>query len=107
MASSIPQLLIILALGGYIIRFARSTYRHPEKARARWFSQLPAKNWSLKFLRYMSVFWIFGAFILILWTTTPWPFIRDYHGSTLVMLMVFSAAALTTLLVWLTPKEIT
>lgn len=105
MASSIVQALFFLALGSYIIQFARSSYSRPELVRARWFSHLPAKKWSLSLLRSMSVFWIFGALILISQAVTVWPAMRKYHGSTLVMLLTLVAAVLTAILVSLTPKQ--
>jgi uncharacterized membrane protein YgcG len=105
MARSLVQLLFFLALGAYVIHFARSTYSRPEVIRQRWFPHLPDRAWSLTLLRSIAVFWVFGGFMLIWHGVIGLPFLSDYHGVRVLMVVTVVEVAATALVISVTPRR--
>src|SRR5690348_1088259 len=65
MLNPLVALLFYLAVGVIVIRFGRSSYARPGITLERWYSYLPRKDWSRRLLRGISVFWVFGGFLII------------------------------------------
>jgi|ERR1700730_4837912 len=93
----IVTLLIYLAVGLWIIKFARHAYLRPDSTLQRWYSHLPRKDWAKGAVRGFSVFWIFGGILIILNGVVP--FLNKYRGVSLVVVFVGIAVVGTLLLV--------
>jgi hypothetical protein len=99
----IVGLLFYLAVGLWLIKVARNAYSHPDSFLQRWYSYLPQKGWTRRMLRAFSVFWIFGAILIILsGLVRPIPFLNNHRGDSLVLAFVSIAIVGTLLLV---PRE--
>lgn len=93
---------LYLALGCYILWFARKTARDPGSYITKWQSWLPKKRWAYRVVRILTMVWIFAALLMI--TEAPLQFLpiwRSYasHFTSAVLI----ALALITLL--LVPKQ--
>lgn len=105
MSYRIVQFVLPVAIGVYIIVFARSSYRHPDAVRRRWFHQLPDRHWALTLLRGMAVLWLFGGFMLIAEAATVLPVLREYRGVKLLLIGTVVAIAATALVVSTAPRQ--
>jgi hypothetical protein len=105
MRNAAIQLVGSVALGVYVLVFARSTFGEPERIRQDWFSQLPEREWSARLLRIVAVFWMFGGFLLIANGFVTLPFLDQYRGFKLLTFDLIIAAALTALLAANTPRR--
>ncbi len=99
------QLVFSLALGLYVVIFARATYQQPEKMRQHWYPWVPERPWAFKFLRYFSVFWMFGGFIVLANGLVLTPFFDRYRGGLLLAIVLIVACVLTALLAAATPRR--
>jgi hypothetical protein len=101
------QLLIYIIGGFFIVRFALSTYSDPKRVRQRWYSQWSARKWSLNLLRCLAVIWIFSVFLVVQSGIVQFvPFLKQHHGSGLLMLIVAISVALTALLISVNPRRV-
>ena len=105
MLNPLVALLFYLAVGVLVIRFGRSSYARPEITLQRWYSYLPRKDWSRRLLRGLSVFWVFGGFLVIATGITGLPVLRNFRGSLLLVIVPIIAALSTALLLWTTPHR--
>jgi hypothetical protein len=105
MLNPLVALLFYLAVGVIVIRFGRSSYARPGITLERWYSYLPRKDWSRRLLRGISVFWVFGGFLIIATGITSLPALRNFRGSLLVVIVPIIAALSTALLLWKTPHR--
>ena len=95
----ILQLLFCFGVGAYVIRFALLTYANPERIRERWFSKLPQRGWSLRLLRAVSVFWVFGGCMVVSQGLTTLPVFQQHHGTNMLLIVVAGAVIVTAVLV--------
>ncbi len=91
-------LIVYLAVGIFIIRFATRAYLNPSATLNRWYSQLPRKDWPKKLLRGFCVVWIFGGILVILNGIALLPVLAKFRGLSLALVFVAIAAAGTALL---------
>lgn len=69
--------MLCLAMGLYVIFFARHAYRNPDPWIQRWYTFLPLKAWSQNLLRGFAVFWVFGVLLMIQGGVIDSPFLRS------------------------------
>jgi hypothetical protein len=105
MSHPLVQLLFFVGLGIFVIQIARLTYSRPDINRQRWFSQLPESKWSLAFLRGFAAVWLFGGFVMICHGLTALPFMSNYRGTKLVIVIAAVAIAGTALILSTTPRR--
>jgi hypothetical protein len=90
--------IVLLALGLFIIRFARSCYRNPHIMLQRWYSYLPQSEWAKATLRGFSVVSIWGGFMMIAQGVVGLPFLQAHRGTPFGFLMVGIATFATILI---------
>src|SRR5207245_6022344 len=66
---------------------------------------LPRKDWSRRLLRGLSVFWVFGGFLVIATGITGLPVLKNFRGALLLVIVPIIAALSTALLLWRTPHR--
>ena len=92
----IVALLIYLAVGFWIIKFARQTYLRPDSTLQRSYIYLPRKGWTRGALRGFSVLWMFGGILVILNGVVR--FLNKYRGVSMMVVFVTIAIVGTLLL---------
>ena len=98
--SQIVGLLFYLTVGLWLIKVARNAYSQPDSFLQLWYSFLPQKGWTRRLLRAFSVFWIFGAILIILsGLVRPIPYLNNHRGDSLVPAFISIAIVGTALLV--------
>jgi hypothetical protein len=94
-----------VALGVWIISYARSAYRKPLALMQRSIPGLPERTWAVELFRGLSVVWIFGGFLIISQGIVMLPSFADHHGLPMLAWVLGVDAAATAIVLRFTRRE--